>query len=211
MIYITIFSIISYLIGSLNTAIIISEKVYKTDIRNLGSKNAGASNAVRSLGAKAGAAVFLVDFIKGLVVTEAAFICVSKFNAPYETALFAGFFVQIGHIFPIFYKFKGGKGVAVAAGAAMGLMPLTASVLLGCFTIILLITRTVSLASAICAAGYPLLAYFFSVENKGANFIFAAACAAVITLKHSSNFIRLINGKEEKFEFKKNRKNHNSD
>lgn len=211
MLFTVILSIISYLIGSLNTSIIVSKKFYNADIRNLGSLNAGASNAVRSLGVKAGATVFLIDFIKGLMVVEAALICVAKFNAPYESALFAGFFAQVGHIFPVFFKFKGGKGVAVAAGAAMGIMPLTASVLLGCFVVILLITRTVSLASAICAAGYPLLAYFFSVENKTVNFIFAAACAVLITLKHSSNFIRLINGQEEKINFKKKRRNNNSE
>lgn len=211
MLYTIIFSVISYLIGSLNTAIIISKKFYNQDIRNLGSLNAGASNAVRSLGKKAGAIVFLIDFLKGFILIESALILVSKTNAPYEAALFAGFFAQVGHIFPIFFKLKGGKGVAVAAGAAMAVMPLTASVLLACFVIILLITKTVSLASAICAAGYPLLAYFFSVENKTVNFIFAAACAVLITLRHSSNFIRLINGKEEKIEFKKNQRNHNSE
>ncbi len=207
MIHIVIFSIISYLIGSINPAIILSRKVYGTDIRTLGSKNAGASNAVRNYGIKAGTAVFLLDFAKGLFAVMAAKTAVAYFNAPYITVLASGFFAQVGHTFPVFYKFKGGKGVATAAGAAMGIMPLTATVLLLCFAVILLLTKTVALASGICAAGYPLLAYFFSVENKALNFIFAASCAILIALKHSSNFIRLINGEEEKIRFGKGKNN----
>lgn len=208
MFYIIIFSIISYLIGSISPSILISKKYYGTDIRTLGSKNAGASNTIRNFGLKSGTAVFILDFIKGLIAVYISKIIVSQLNAPYETVLFSGFFAQVGHTFPIFYKFKGGKGVATAAGAAMGIMPMTASVLLACFAIILLITKTVALASGICAAGYPLLAYFFSVENKNANFIFAASCAVLIIIKHFSNFLRLIKGTEELIKFK--RKKHKS-
>ena len=207
LIHIIIFSVLSYLTGSINPAIILSKKIYGTDIRTVGSKNAGASNTVRNYGIKAGAAVFILDFAKGLLAVTAAKTAVEYFGAPYITVLASGFFVQVGHTFPVFYKYKGGKGVATAAGAAMGIMPLTATVLLLCFAAILLITKTVALASGICAAGYPLLAYFFSVENKNLNFIFAASCAIVIALKHSSNFIRLINGEEEKIRFGKRRNN----
>ena len=207
MIHIIVFSILSYLVGSINPAIIISKRIYRTDIRTLGSKNAGTSNAVRNYGIKVGATVFILDFAKGLLVVMAAKTAIAYFNAPYITVLASGFFAQLGHTFPAFYKFRGGKGVATAAGAAMGIMPLTASVLLLCFAAILLITKTVALASGICAAGYPLLAYFFSVENKTLNFIFAASCAILIALKHSSNFIRLINGEEEKIRFGKNKNN----
>lgn len=198
MIYIIVFLLVAYFIGSISSAVIISKKIFKTDIRNYGSGNAGATNALRVLGKKAGALVFFFDFSKGLIAVVIARCAVAFFDAPYECVLFAGFFAQLGHIFPIFFKFKGGKGVATAAGAALGIMPVVALTLLALFVFIVLLTKTVSLASGICAVIYPLLAYFIGGNNAGYKFIFAVSCAVMIAVKHAPNIARLLDGTENK-------------
>lgn len=203
MIYIILSSVFSYLLGSINTAIIISKKLTSSDIRSVGSGNAGATNVVRIMGKKAGAAVFFIDFSKGLIAVTAARLLVIFLSAPYESVLAAGFFVQLGHILPVFFRFKGGKGVATAAGAAMGIMPFAAFLLLLTFIVIVLLTKTVSVASGICAAMYPILAFFLTNRNSTANFIFAASCSALILIKHTSNFIRLLDGNEPRILRKK--------
>ena len=124
-------------------------------------------------------------------------LLVNYFNAPYETVLMAGFASQIGHIFPVFYKFKGGKGVATAAGAAMGIMPLAASVLLIIFAVIFGLTKIVALASIISAALYPLIAYFSGGENAKVMFVFAASASILIIVKHYRNICRLLDGEEK--------------
>lgn len=203
MIYLILSAASSYLIGSINSAVIISKAFYGTDIRKTGSGNAGATNALRTFGKKAGAAVFLFDFSKGLICASAAKCLVYFLNAPYECVLLAGFFVQLGHVFPVFFKFKGGKGVATAAGAALAIMPWAAVALLALFAVITAITKTVSLASGICAAVYPLSALLWSNANASKNFVFAAACAVMIAVKHAPNFARLLDGEEKKISFKK--------
>ncbi len=198
MIYIIIVSVLSYILGCINSAVIISKNIYGSDIRNYGSGNPGATNTLRIFGKKAGVAVFLFDFSKGLIAVIFARILMLFFDAPYECILFAGFFAQAGHTLPFIYKFKGGKGVATAAGAAMGIMPLVAVILLALFAVIVLLSKIVSLASGICAALYPLIAYFLSGENGLYNFMFAALCAVMITVKHISNIGRLLDGTENK-------------
>lgn len=198
MIYVILVSLFAYLIGSVSSAVIISKKIFKTDIRNHGSGNAGATNALRVFGKKAGALVFFFDFSKGLFAVVIARCLVAFIDAPYECVLFAGFFCQLGHTFPVFFKFKGGKGVATAAGAALGVMPLVALTLLALFAFIVLLTKIVSLASGICAVAYPLLAYFIGGNNAGYKFIFAASCAVMIAVKHAPNIVRLLDGNEKK-------------
>lgn len=196
--YLILASVYSYLIGSINTAVILSEKIYKTDIRTHGSKNAGATNVMRIHGKKAGAIVFAADFSKGLIAVTVARCLVSFFNAPYETIFFAGFFAQLGHIFPLYFGFRGGKGVATAAGTALGVMPLVSLILLSVFSLLFLLTKTVSLASGVCAVLYPILAYFLGgnyFENK---FVFAVSCAVMILVKHAPNIARLLDGEEKK-------------
>lgn len=197
MFYIFIFAVISYFIGCINPALLISKYIYNKDIRSEGSGNPGATNTARVFGKKAGLTVFIVDFLKGLVAVLIARIFVQLSNAPYESVLFAGFFVQLGHIFPVFYKFRGGKGVAAAAGAAMGIMPLAAVIVLALFAVMLIITKTVSLSSLISAACYPLVAYASGGNNANLLFIFAASCSILIIVKHSRNISRLLDGEEK--------------
>ncbi len=197
MIFIIFSAVISYFIGCINPALLISKKFYNKDIRSEGSGNPGATNITRIFGKKAGLTVFIIDFAKGLVAVLIARILVRFLNAPYESVLFAGFFVQIGHIFPVFYKFRGGKGVSAAAGAAMGIMPLTAVVVLLVFVIVLTITKTVSVSSLLSAVSYPLVAYVMGGNNSNLLFLFAASCSILIIVKHSQNIRRLLDGKEK--------------
>lgn len=195
MTYIIPAAIIAYLVGSLSPAVIISKLLYGSDIRDHGSGNAGATNMMRTYGKKAGAAVLLCDFSKGLICVAAAKLLAVYGGAPAETLFVVGFFVQLGHTFPVFFGFRGGKGVATAAGAAFALMPLTALTLFAIFAAAVALTRFVSLASGICAALYPLLAYFINGKDF---FVFAACCSALIAAKHIPNFIRLLDGRESR-------------
>ncbi len=198
MVYLIAASVIGYLLGSISFAVIFSKLFHGEDIRNSGSGNAGATNAIRLYGKKTGIAVFLCDFAKGLLAVMIAKVFISILNAPYETMLVAGFFVQLGHIFPIYHGFRGGKGVATAVGAAFAVMPLTAALLLILFAVILLSSKYVAVASGVCAALYPIFAYFLSASNATENCVFAAFCSMLILIKHTSNFIRLSRGEEGK-------------
>ena len=203
MLYLFFSAVFSYLIGSISPSIIISKVFFGKDIRKTGSGNAGASNTVRVFGKKAGIAVFLFDFAKGLLAVVIAKIFIRYFNAEYLCVPVAGFFAQLGHVFPIFFGFRGGKGVATAVGSAMAIMPSVAIILLILFAIILFVSKTVALASGICAAIYPMLAYFLSDEYKMLHLIFAACCSALIIIKHTDNFVRLLDGSEPRLSFGK--------
>ncbi len=203
MFYIFLSAAVSYFLGSISSAVIVSKAFYGKDIRNSGSGNAGATNTLRVFGKKAGIAVFLFDFLKGMIAVFFAKILVSFLGADYICIPVAGFSVQVGHVFPVFFGFKGGKGVATAAGCAMAIMPVTAFFLLGIFAAVVFFSKIVSLASGICAAAYPLLAYFISDQHKTTHFVFAACCSALIIIKHSANFVRLLNGKESKISLRK--------
>lgn len=198
MAYIILFSVIAYFTGSINPSILISKKVYGKDIRKLESKNAGATNMMRAFGKKAGLLVFLLDFSKGILSVFIAKSAVIFWDAPYEAALFAGFFAVLGHIFPVFFKFKGGKGVATLAGAAFALMPVITLILLILFAVIVSLTKIVSLASGICAAVFPIAAYFFAPSHNNELFIFGCCCAALMIIKHLPNITRLLDGEERK-------------
>ena len=190
-------SVLSYFIGSVSFAVILSKKMTGKDIRNAGSGNAGATNVLRTSGKKAAVLVFLLDFLKGFVAVIVARCFVMFFEAPYVCVYFAGFFAQVGHCFPVFFGFRGGKGVATAAGAATAVMPATAAVLIAVFSVIALITRTASLASCTCAVLYPLLAYFMTDGKNIFNFMFAASCSVLIIVMHGANIARLLDGEEK--------------
>lgn len=199
-------AVISYLLGSISSAIIVSKVFFGKDIRNSGSGNAGSTNTLRTFGKKAGLTVFLFDFLKGIIAVLIAKAFVAYFNAEYICVPVSGLFVQLGHIYPVFFGFRGGKGVATALGSAMAVMPLNAFLLIGIFAVSVFISKTVSLSSIICASVYPLLAYFFSSENRTLHFLFASCCSALIIIKHSENFARLLDGNERRISFVKKRK-----
>lgn len=195
--FIVLSSVLSYLIGSISFAVILSKKLTGKDVRTSGSGNAGATNVLRTSGKKAAVTVFLLDFLKGFIAVTVTRCFVMFIEAPYECVYFAGFFAQVGHCFPVFFGFRGGKGVATAAGTATAIMPFTAAVLIAVFAVIAFITKTASAASCTCAVLYPLLAYFMTDGRNIFNFMFAASCSVLIIILHGANIARLLDGEEK--------------
>jgi acyl phosphate:glycerol-3-phosphate acyltransferase len=193
----------AYLLGSIPTAIIAGRLLKGIDIRTEGSGNAGATNAARALGFKAGLIVAVIDLAKGLV----AVLLVSRI-APFAGsagAVLCGIAAMAGQIFPLFAGFRGGKGVATSAGAAIALFPILAPFCLACFLVVAVLGRWVSLASL--AAAFALPAAYLVSSAFGSVFdpwrmAFAAAVFLIATFTHHGNIARLFRGEENKLDFK---------
>ncbi|SRR6056297_746513 len=208
-IYLGVFIIIAgYLIGSIPTSIWAGKIFFSKDIREHGSGNAGATNAIRVLGPKVGVPVLLFDICKGFFVVK----LISLTNIQPQTELFvifqilAGTAVFIGHVFPLYEKFKGGKGVATLFGFFLAIIPLPTLITLGVFIITLLISKYVSLSSILAAFSFPLLIIFvFKIENI-ALIIFSLAVFILLLITHRKNIERLLNNEESKVGFLSNNK-----
>ncbi len=205
--------VLSYLIGSLPTAVWVGKLIYKVDIREHGSGNAGATNTFRVLGWKCGVFVSLIDIFKGFVATfyisQIGFlageipITIDIWNMDVFMRVVAGLFAVVGHMYPVFAGFKGGKGVITAAGMLYGIEPLSISLALTVFGIILFTSRYVSLASIIASFSYPIflliLRYGFGMDYlDGSLMVFSSVVALGIILKHIPNIRRLIQGTENR-------------
>ncbi len=192
----------SYLLGSLNFAIIISHKKYKQDIREFGSNNAGMTNMMRTYGNKAAAWTLIGDALKAAVSCIIAYLLIGRFGA-----FIAGLFCVLGHVFPIFYKFKGGKGVVTAGVAILMCNPLVFLVLITVFVILVAAFRYISLGSVMSVLLYPIVLdrldrIIFKTEGSIGT-VFAVLITILIVYKHWENIKRLFQGKENKFSFKK--------
>lgn len=191
----------SYLFGSINFAIIISGRKYKQDIREFGSKNAGMTNMMRTYGKKAAGLTLLGDALKAVVSCLIGYVLIGPLGAH-----IAGLFCIFGHVFPIFYRFKGGKGVVTTAISILMCNPIVFAVLLLIFVIIVLFTKYISLGSVICVMLYPLLLDSINrifTGNTSPYIIFTMITAALVVYKHWGNIKRLMAGTESKFSFKK--------
>lgn len=186
---------VPYFIGSFNFAIITSKRLYHDDIRKYGSKNAGLTNMYRVYGKKGAIYTLIGDSLKGMICAVIGYVFLG-----YTGAYAASFFCIIGHMFPIYYKFQGGKGVLTAAGALLLLDPPIFLILFAIFAIIALSTKYVSLASIMSMMLYPLI--LSRLRGNGAPVIFAFLIAASVVFMHRSNIKRLWNGEETKFSFK---------
>jgi glycerol-3-phosphate acyltransferase PlsY len=187
-----LYAILSYLAGSIPTGFILYSLSEKKDIRQFGSQATGATNVLRLKGWKYAIPVGLFDISKGFFVVYFAL----KLFPDKRIALLCGFLVVLGHCFPIFIKFRGGKGVATAVGvyAALGIAPLLCS--LGVFVIVVLLTRYVSLGSLLALFLYPFFVLYFTGDNAAIFLSFAIYC--LIIIRHMGNIKRLIAGKERK-------------
>ena len=198
-------ALVAYVLGSFNFALILSKKMYGEDIRNYGSKNAGTTNMMRTYGKKAALYTILGDIGKGIVsVIAGSFIL----GAAHAGGYIAGLFCVIGHVFPLFYGFKGGKGVATAAAVILMVDPLVCLVVLGVFILAVVLTRFVSLGSCLGAALFPFLTYHHmvgTIPGGGIAFLCAFLMAILVICKHHTNLKRLANGTESKFSFKKSK------
>lgn len=200
MIFSTIFA---YLAGSIPTAVWYGKIFHGVDVRQHGSGNAGATNSLRTLGKKAGVIVLIVDFLKGFLAVKAA----SLFSPETDNILplIMGLAVIVGHIFPIFAQFRGGKGVATAMGVLVATFPWAA---LGCmivFMIIVFATRYVSLGSILGALAFPIQLTFNLWNDNADKYAigFAWLIFLILAVMHRQNIQRLLKGTESKFGAKK--------
>lgn len=208
--------IFSYLLGSLNSAIIVCRLLKKKDIRDYGSNNAGLTNVLRVFGKGPALVTLLCDLAKGVI---AVVVCRLVVHNVFDVVLFndvkfigyiAGIFVMLGHIFPVFYGFHGGKGVLIAATTLIAIDPLTCLFSVTVFAILLAATKYVSVGSICAAVSYPLFTFIdqqFLNSNADAvlpNTLVAACIGALIIYMHKPNIKRLMNGTENKFGKKKN-------
>ena len=197
---IAILLVIAYLLGSIPTAVWVSKKVYGIDIREHGSGNAGATNTFRILGSKAGSVVMFVDMMKGFIAVKLSLLSAFSWSseAIVNLQVFLGLAAVLGHIFPIWADFKGGKGIATLFGMILAIQPLAAVSLVGVFIGMLYLTRYVSLSSISASVAFPLLILFIFREPELSYRIFAIATACLVVLTHYKNISRLLTGNESK-------------
>lgn len=188
---IILFIVIAYLIGSISPALLVGKIFYNTDIRTMGSGNLGTTNTFRCLGKKAGVIVFVLDISKGIIATMLPSLVLGRVD---YLSIF-GAFAMIGHVYPIFANFKGGKAVATGSGVFIFLYPTLSLILVAIFFSTLFITGYVSLGSIlICLTSIVYLSIFESGIDK---WIMIVMCIFVIYM-HKSNIKRLLNGTENK-------------
>jgi acyl phosphate:glycerol-3-phosphate acyltransferase len=193
----------AYLLGSIPSAVWFGRLLCSIDVREHGSKNAGATNTVRVLGWKVGLPVLVLDVVKGAAAVNLVWI--STFFAGTEDfvnlQLILGAFAVLGHIFPIFAEFRGGKGVAVLFGIILAIAPLPTLLTLGIFLITLFTTQYVSLSSIVAGFAFPLLIMFVFQTTVQSLIIFSLIVAILLLLTHQKNIERLIRNEESKASF----------
>jgi glycerol-3-phosphate acyltransferase PlsY len=192
---------VSYFLGAINGAIIMSKYVYKKDIREYGSGNAGLTNAYRVFGKKRVALVLFIDIAKAAISVFIGWLLLGIFDYPMIGKLFAGFFVILGHVFPIYYRFKGGKGVLCCGILVLMLDWKIGLICWAVFILVAALTRYVSLGSILGAGVFPLSIGIFG--GWYLEVLLALLCASLLIIKHYDNIIRLIQRRETRFNFKK--------
>lgn len=212
-------AIVSYLLGSLNFGVILSNHVKKDDVRNHGSGNAGTTNMLRNYGKGIALMTIIGDMLKVFIAIAVAFLIVRYSPAllgntgeislqSLDTNMFikslAGFFCVLGHIFPCYFRFKGGKGVATAGGMVFAIDWRIALILLAVFIIIVAVTKYVSLGSIIMAILYPVFIFIF--HRSIVLTVIAAVFTVVVIAAHKENIKKLIHHTESKIEFKSKKK-----
>ncbi|MEG1622157.1 MAG: glycerol-3-phosphate 1-O-acyltransferase PlsY [Alistipes sp.] len=195
--------LIAYLLGSIPSAVWIGKKYYGVDIREYGSKNAGTTNMLRVLGRRAALPVFALDFLKGFIAV--ALIEILKYDDNVNDMwlinikIIAVFAAILGHIFPIFAGFRGGKGVATLVGAVTGIYPPVVVLSFGVWCIMLIVFHYVSLASMVAGCCFPLFTLASPKVNDSVPFIvFSFVIALLLIFTHRKNIERLKNGTESK-------------
>ena len=207
-----IVALIAYLIGSTNFSIIISKKMAGFDIREKGSGNAGTTNMLRAVGKKAAVITLICDILKGVVSILIA-VLAGKIVKNLDNALLvqlAGIFVIIGHTFPVFFKFKGGKGIATALGVLLMINWQIGLICLIFALVLMALTKMVSVGSIAAAILFPILVAFidqnYIVQTSNSNWsylVFSIIVALLVIFNHRANVQRILNGTENRLSFKK--------
>ena len=207
-----IITIIAYLLGSISFSVIISKKIAGFDVRKKGSGNAGSTNVLRSVGKKAAIITLFCDILKGVIAILIAYMISNIMKDEVDGALLvqlAGIAVVLGHTFPIFFQFKGGKGVATALGVLMIVNWNIGLICLVFALVLMALTRMVSLGSIAAAVLFPILLIFMphtAYLVDGNYIIFGLVLAILVIWNHRENVKRLLEGKENKLDFSKFKK-----
>lgn len=206
MVEVIVMAIVAYLIGSINFSVILSKKMAGFDVREKGSGNAGTTNMLRTVGKKGAAITLICDILKGVVAILIA-ILIGKMVEGSNGALLvqvAGVAVILGHTFPIFFKFKGGKGVATSLGVLIMSNWQIGLICLVFALILIVLTQMVSVGSIAAAILYPVLTLFIPQNYivPGSYLIYSIVLAVLIVFNHRENVKRLLNGTENKISFK---------
>jgi len=194
---------LAFIIGSLPTSVWLGKFFYGIDVRKHGSRNAGATNAFRVLGKTMGFLVLCLDSLKGFAAIELTKIINPDQDLEYYKLLLAGLVCVLGHVYSVFAKFKGGKGVATSLGVYLAINPYSALVVLVVFLIIFFSTRFVSLASLTAAICLPFVSYFIFQKAEPISVIFNLTISILVVFTHKKNINRLIKGNEPKMNFSK--------
>lgn len=200
----------AYLFGSIPTAVWIGQAFYGIDVREYGSGNAGATNTFRVLGKKAGLAVMILDILKGFTATNLAYLIGLSVTGPHSSVQFAnyqlalGITAVMGHLFPIFAGFRGGKGIATLFGMILAVHFPAAMLCVLVFVTVLLISKYVSLSSILSGFTFPLSIIFVFQSPIRSVVLYGMCICVLILVTHQKNIERLLKGKESKvFLFKK--------
>ena len=200
--------IVAYLIGSIPTSVWVSKYFFDVDIRDYGSGNAGATNTYRVLGSKWGTLVMTVDMLKAIAAVKLVFLLPYSFQSDLylvNMQLGLGLAAVLGHIFPIWADFRGGKGVATLFGMVLGIQPNVALCCVGVFILVLYLTRWVSLSSILASIAFPVFILFIFNEPEKLYRVFAITVALMVLLTHQKNIGRLLKGSESKVPILKHR------
>lgn len=204
--------LVGYLLGSFNAGIIVSHALYKQDVRDFGSKNAGLTNVLRTYGKKAAAITLLLDFLKGIIACLLpyliVFLAIGDKKYGVLAVLGGALGAVLGHNWPVYFGFKGGKGVLCSFSVMLFIAPLPALIALGVFIVVVALTRYVSLGSILAAASFPFAVYFIGgwlPETKGltVTLIVSTIIVLMLIVRHGANIKRLLHGNESKLSFKK--------
>jgi glycerol-3-phosphate acyltransferase PlsY len=200
--------IAAYLIGSIPTSVWISKYFFGIDIRDYGSGNAGATNTFRTLGKKWGTIVMVGDVLKGVAATSLYILLPYYMDNEWQRTNFMiglGLSAVVGHIFPIWADFRGGKGVATLFGMVIAIQPIVAACCVGVFLLVLYLTRFVSLSSIFASIAFAVFILYIFNEEEPLYRIFAIAVALLVVLTHQKNIGRLLRGEESKVPILKHR------
>ena len=196
---------IGYILGSIPSAVWVGKLFHGIDIREHGSKNAGATNTFRVFGNKSGTIVLAMDILKGYAAASIPLLLSHLYMGIKDEVLIlqltASFCAIIGHVFPVLAKFKGGKGVASTLGIIIAINPETAFICLGCFIVVFAVWKYVSLGAIVASVLFPFVSYFFMLEDARIMIIFSIVISFIVLFSHRKNMQRLLRGEENKMNF----------
>lgn len=201
-----IFCVLAYLLGSIPTAVWLGKIRYGIDVREHGSKNAGATNTFRVLGKKPGIIVLIVDIVKGAISTflPVSMQLINDEDILIQTQILCAVFAVLGHVLPVFAGFKGGKGVATSLGVIIGLQPNAALICFLIFLLVFISSKYVSLGAIVASVSFPIVIRFVVGCKSNWLFVFSIILGTLVILAHRKNIRRLLNGEENKMNlFKK--------